>query len=112
MVMGFESLAKHARYRNVMELSLFKIADSEDLKVLIEKRREEAHSLVKSISTMMARGIEEGEFRTNLDPLTAARAYLAYQNGVAFLWLSNTDAFSLEEQADALTGIYMRGILR
>lgn len=111
MVTGFESLAKHTRYRNVMELSLFKIADNEELKELIEKRREEAHSLVKSISAIMAQGIEAGEFRSDLDPSTAARAYLSYQNGVAFLWLSNKEAFSLKNQAHALADIYMRGIL-
>lgn len=111
MVTSFEALALRPTYRNVMELSLFKVADSEELSGLIEKRRQEAITVIESISEIMAQGIEAGLFRPDLDPRAAARAFIAYQQGVARLWLANPDAFAIDEEAGKLTDIYMQGIL-
>jgi hypothetical protein len=35
---------------------------------------------------------------------------LGFQNGVAVLWLSNTDAFSIKEDASALAQVFMKGV--
>jgi hypothetical protein len=67
--------------------------------------------LIESISEILAKGMEVGDFRSNLDPRNAARAFIAYQQGLARLWLSNTKVFSIKEEAGKLTDIYMRGIL-
>lgn len=111
METSFEALAWRPTYRNVMELSLFKVADSEELSELIEKRRQEAVTLIESISEIMAQGIEAGVFRADLDAHAAARAFIAYQQGVARLWLANPDAFAIDQEAGRLTDIYMQGIL-
>lgn len=111
MAAAFTTLARRPAYRNVMELSLFKVADSEELSELIEKRRREAVTLIDSIAAIMAQGVAAGDFRPDLDPQTAARAFIAYQQGVTRLWLVNPEAFAIEEEAAKLADVYMRGIL-
>ena len=111
MVRSFEALALRPSFRRVMALSLFKVADSEELGDLMEKRRREAVTLIESIAGIMAQGIATGDFRDDLDPRTAARAFVAYQQGVIRLWLANSEAFAIEEEADKLTDLYMKGIL-
>lgn len=107
---SFEALAERPRYRAVMALTMFKVADNEELAHLADSRREEARSLVQAIASILARGIDSGVFRKGLDPNTAARAFIAYQQGVARLWLANPAAFAIEREAAGLTEVYMRGI--
>ena len=111
MASSFEALAERPTFRNVMSLSMFKVADSDELSGVIEKRQEEAVTLIEGIAGMMAQGVAAGDFRADLDPRTAARAFIAYQQGVMRLWLANPRAFAIDEEAEALAGVYMRGIL-
>lgn len=111
LVRAFETLAQRPTFRRVMALSLFKVADSEELSALVAKRREEAVTLIESIAGIMAQGVAAGDFRAELDPHTAARAFIAYQQGVTRLWLANPQAFAIAEEAGSLADLYMRGIL-
>jgi len=111
MVRSFEALALRPPFRRVMALSLFKVADSEELGDLMEKRRREAVTLIEGIAGIMAQGIAAGDFRNDLDPRTAARAFIAYQQGVIRLWLANPEAFAIKAEAGELTDVYMKGIL-
>lgn len=111
MVASFEAIASSPTYRQVMELTMFKVADSAELSDLIEKRRQEAVMLIESIAGVLERGIETGVFRKDLDPRIAARAFIGYQQGVMRLWLANPEAFDIDEDAGSLTDVYMRGIL-
>lgn len=106
----FAALAHRPTFRRVMALSLFKVADSEELEDLVEKRQQEAVTLIESIAGIIAQGVTAGDFHTDLDPRTAARAFIAYQQGVTRLWLANPEAFAIEEEARKLTDLYMRGI--
>jgi len=56
-------------------------------------------------------GISQGDLRAGLDSLTAARALLAYQNGLAMLWLANPDAFSIKESVPAFADLFLLGVL-
>lgn len=111
MTTSLRALAQRPTFRAVMALSLFKVADSQELSDLIEKRKQEAVTLIESIAAVMAQGIAAGVFRQDLDPRTAARAFLAYQQGLTRLWLANPEAFAIDREADQLTEVYMRGIL-
>ena len=78
--------------------------------MLAQRRYQEADDLVESISQQLAPGIASSELRRDLDPRDAARALLAYQNGLAMLWFTNPEAFSVKENAEALAKIYLHGI--
>jgi TetR/AcrR family acrAB operon transcriptional repressor len=99
------------RLRQIFELSLFKTGDDPELAEVRRQRVEQTELLVNSTASIMAQGIANGELRRDLNPHIVARAFIAYQNGVATLWLTDRRAFSLRKQAADFADIFMRGLL-
>jgi len=106
LVYTFNLLEDDLRFRQVMALSLA----TTNLKALATRKYYEAQALVENISQSLVGGIASGELRPNLDPKNAARALLAYQNGLAMLWFTNPDMFSVKANAEGLAQIYLYGI--
>ena len=73
---------------------------------------DQAAALVNGIAAYMQQGVAQGILRPDVDPLTIARAFLAYQNGLISLWLANRDAFSIKDSAPQLASILMEGLVR
>lgn len=96
--------------RAVMELSLFKIDHLPELAEGQELRLEAHRALINNMTTFLQMGIDAGELRADLDPHDAARAAVAFQHGVATLWLYDPSAFSLVERAPVLADVFIRGI--
>jgi TetR/AcrR family acrAB operon transcriptional repressor len=103
-------MEKDRRLRQVFELSLVKIGEDPELAEGQRKRAEQTEGLVAATAAIMAQGIASGELRAGLDPNTVARAFIAYQNGVVTLWLTNRQAFSLQAQASDYADIFMNGL--
>jgi TetR/AcrR family acrAB operon transcriptional repressor len=104
-------LEEDRRFREVMALSLFMTGSSPELEDFTRRRSAEALTLVEKISGFFQMGIEQSDLRSDLDPATVARALLAYQNGLAMLWLANPTAFSIKESAPALADLFLRGVV-
>jgi TetR/AcrR family acrAB operon transcriptional repressor len=104
-------LEQNRQIRQVTELSLFKTGLDPDLLALEQARQEQAATLVEGIAAFMKMGIDNGDLRADIDPFDAARAFIAYQNGLIHLWLSNREAFSIAESAPLLADIFLQGIL-
>lgn len=99
-------LEENVRFRQVMALSLrFDV-----LPQLVDRRYQEAEQLVESVSQSFQMGKQQGQIRSNLSPASAARALIAYQNGLALLWLANKDAFSIKAEAEELAMILLYGV--
>ncbi len=95
-----------ARFRQVMALSL----STESVEVLDERRRQSAVNTVIGISEPFTAAKAEGQLRPDVDPVTAARAFIAMQNGLITLWLANREAFSLKATASEYAAIFLNGI--
>lgn len=106
LVYSFALLEDDRRFRDVMALQL----TTPSIDAFSQRRYEEAQQLVSSISGFFKLIIAQGALRQDLDPTTAARAFLGYQNGLASLWLFNRDEFSIKESASDLAGIFVHGI--
>jgi len=106
LVYTFALLEEDQRFSEVMALQL----TTPDVEVLSQRRYGEAQELVASISGFFRLIAEQGDLRQDLDPLTAARAFLGYQYGLSSLWLFNRDAFSIKESAPELAEIFVHGI--
>ena len=104
-------LEKDRRLRQIFELSLIRAGNDPDLEAVRNQRLEQSEILINSTASIMAQGIIRGELRADLDPTTVARAFIAYQNGVATLWLSDRQAFSLKEKAAEFADVFMVGLL-
>ena len=111
LVRTMHLLEDNRRFREVMALTLFKTGGSPELDAFTQQRHEQARTQVEQIAGFFRSGIEQGALRSDLAPDTAARAFLAYQNGLALLWLSNPEAFSIKGEAEELAGVLLNGIV-
>jgi TetR/AcrR family transcriptional regulator, acrAB operon repressor len=103
-------LEEDKELRAVMELSLFKTERTAELADVVANQRASMNELVAQLAGIMQAGIAQGALRANLDPFDVARGFLAYQQGVFHLWLTDPDAFSLRERASALADLFISGI--
>lgn len=111
LVNSLTLLERNRQMRQIMELTLFKTGSDPELAELEETRRTQAVANVEGIAMLMKYGIDSGDLRAELDPHDVARAFLAYQNGLIHLWLSNQNAFSMSEHAPNLADIFLHGIV-
>lgn len=109
LIFTLSLLEEDRRFRQIMALSLTNLATQ--VSAYERRRYVEARNLVNSIATGFQAGIASGELRADVEPTAMARALLAYQNGLTFLWLSNRDAFSVKESAPIMAKLFMQGIV-
>lgn len=110
LIYFFSLLEDDRNFREVVELTLLKMGASPELEGFVQRRHDEARILPESIAEFFQMGIAQNELRPDLDPVAAARSMLAFQNGLAMLWLANQDAFSIKESAPVLADIFLNGI--
>ncbi|MCP4428372.1 MAG: TetR family transcriptional regulator [Chloroflexi bacterium] len=103
-------LEQNRKMRQITEMSLFKTGIDPDLIEMEQMRQQQALSMIEGIAMFMQQGIKNGDLRADLDPFDAARAFIAYQNGLVHLWLSNREAFSIGERASHFAKIFLHGV--
>jgi len=96
--------------RALMELYLFKTGLIPELEQGRQQRAESTIELIAMLSEIMQQGIEAGILRSDIDAINLARTYLALQNGLIQLWLTQPDQFSLKANAENFADILMAGI--
>jgi TetR/AcrR family acrAB operon transcriptional repressor len=103
-------LPKDAQFRAAMSLLIFNSGDSPDLFLLRAARLEQGLMQKDQITGFFQMAIEQQAVRNDLDPNIAARAFWAYQNGLILMWLSAPGSISVEQHANGLAEIFVRGI--
>lgn len=102
-----ELLAADARFRQITALRLQQPDNAPELAALAEAQRQQTAQVV----TEFAAFLQEAGMRTAaLSPSTLARAFLAYQDGVAHFWLRHADQFSLAAEAAGLADVFWYGL--
>ncbi len=96
--------------RAIMEIALFKTELTKELKPGRQQQIEASRALLAGIAEAMRRGALAGELRKDLAPEEMARAFMAFQNGAIYLWLSDPDTFSLKTSAGTLADIFLAGV--
>lgn len=102
----------NASLRAMMELTLFRAERVPELDEIRQQQTENSKTLVANIAAALQQGTAAGELRSDMDAQEMARAFLAYQNGLIYLWLQDPKAFSLKDSAPALIDMYLEGIIR
>jgi TetR/AcrR family acrAB operon transcriptional repressor len=110
LVLSAQMLVEDKRFRQIAALSLYKTGASPELEQIEAMRVEQARQTVQGVATYMQLGIDSGDLRDDLDAETIARAFLALQNGIAWLWLANGEFFSIRKDAAPLAKILLGGI--
>ena len=109
-VRQLEIVEKDREMRALMELYLFKTGPVPELEKGRLQQIESGNSLIEMLAGFMGQGIEAGLLRSDVDSKDMARAYLAFQNGLIQLWLTNPKKFSLEASAISFADILLTGI--
>ena len=104
-----EAVETDKALREVMELSLFKTERTPELLAALQARQKTEQALLNGIAEVVRRGMQSGDLRADLEPLDIARAFLAFQNGLIYMWLQNPYNFSLREIAPAMAEIFLNG---
>jgi TetR/AcrR family acrAB operon transcriptional repressor len=99
------------RFREITALSLFNAGGSPELEPFVRLRREQARTQVEQIAGFFQAGIQQGVLRDDLPAEAMARAFLGLQNGLAMLWLSNPDLFSIKKEASRFADVFLSGIV-
>lgn len=110
LILSSQMLTEDERFRQITALSLYKTGASPELDEIEALRVERARQTVEGVATYMQLGIDAGALRNDMNAETIARAFLALQNGIAWLWLANGEFFSIRQDAAALAEILLRGI--
>ena len=106
---GLRLLEEDSTYRRTMALFLFQIGGSPELEAFKQQRVEQGRAQVETIAGFFRMGLAQGALRPDLDPMVAARSFIAYQNGLTMLWLSDPNLVPLAD-APALAETFLRGI--
>lgn len=103
-------LEEDATYRAIQSLLLLNVGAENEGDPGRAQQVSELRTKGDELAEIMRAGVAVGQFRANLEPEEAARAMLAYLNGLMFHWLLAPTAFSIKASAPALVDIYIRGI--
>ncbi len=103
-------LEKDARFRGTTALLLFSTRDSAELAPLRKSREQQGLAQLDQITGFFRLGLAQGAVRAEVDPAVAARAFLAYQNGLVLLWLTAPGVIANAQHADGLADIFVHGI--
>lgn len=112
LINSLSFLEQNEQMRQITELSLFKTGIDLELVEMEQTRQEQAVQMVAGIAQFMKQGIASGELRADLDPTDVARSFIAFQNGIIHLWLSNPQAFSIKADAPKFANIFLQGIVK
>ena len=103
-------VSRDEEFRAIQEIVLFKTATIPELSEGIERKKQGTRQLIDLLTELIQAGQESNEIRKDVDARIAALAFLSFQNGVLTQWLFDPELFALNEQAEFLAAIYLRGI--
>ena len=110
LIGSWSLLERNEQMRQITELSLFKTGVDPELIEMEQLRQEQAVQMVNGIAQFMEQGINNGDLHSDLNPVDVARSFIAFQNGIIHLWLSNPNAFSIHDAAPKFANIFLEGV--
>lgn len=105
-------LADDPEYRAVQEMVIFKTPITPDLAEGLAHKIQATRSLIDYLSGLIQQGIEQGEVNAQIDPTSAALAFIGLVNGVSTLWLLDQELFTLHTQAAVIIETYIHGLTK
>jgi len=110
LVRSLQLLEKDSYFKEVKSLTLYKVGMVQELAEYNLRREEQTEMLIGQIAQMMMQGIESSALRSDLAPEVLARAFVAYQEGLADLYLASPQQFSIVADAPAFARIFLTGV--
>ena len=109
LVRWFALVEENQQVRDILRLWMFQSNQAPVLAAVEARLINQSQANLAAIAQYMQFGIDQGSLRADLDPLAAARAFSAFQNGVIQQWLLLADTFSLKQDGPALARAFLWG---
>ena len=103
-------LADDGEYKTSLALLLFNAWGSPELLPMNARRLAQDMAQLEQIAGFFRAAHAQGKIRADIDPDVAARAFVAYQNGLVLLHLAVPGALSVEQHAQGLAKTFVQGI--
>ncbi len=103
-------LAHDARFRGASALLLFSSHNTTELAPLRRSREQLALAQLEQVTGFFRMGAAQGAIRADIDPAVAARAFLAYQNGLILLWVTSPGLIDDGPHGAGLAELFIHGI--
>jgi len=110
LVYTLQLLAEDGEYKASLALLLFNAWGSPDLSPMNARRLAQDMAQLEQIAGFFRTAHVQGAIRADIDPEVAARAFVAYQNGLTLLHLAVPGALSVEQHAQGLAEAFVQGI--
>ncbi len=110
LVYTLQLLADDGEYKASLALLLFNAWGSPDLAPMNARHLEQNRVQLEQIAGFFRAAHARGEIRADINPEVAARAFVAYQNGLVLLHLAVPGALSVEQHAQGLAETFVQGI--
>jgi TetR/AcrR family transcriptional regulator, acrAB operon repressor len=110
LIYTLQLLVEDGEYKASLALLLFNAWGSPDLSPMNARRLEQDMAQLGQIAGFFRTAHEQGAIRADIDPEVAARAFVAYQNGLVLLTLAVPGALSIEQHAQGLAETFVQGI--
>lgn len=105
-----EYAEENKEYRALLELAASKVELTEGLESIREDTIKGRRQLAAYFQDLLSRGIQAGDIRSDLAVGAAAWGLVSFMNGVGLIWIQDPDAFSLNEEKEALVDTFLKGI--
>jgi TetR/AcrR family transcriptional regulator, acrAB operon repressor len=106
----FHIMSNIKEYRMVEDIQLFRANPEEKYRQLYKSHVEKVKAFREWSKNIVREGIAVGEVDKNLDPELIILAMVSYIAGLKSAWLYGIDDISVEENAEILTDIFIKGI--
>ncbi len=110
LVSAFEYAEQDEDYRALLELHMSRVEITEGLESITKDTIQGRRQLATIFEELLRQGILAGEFRPNLSVKSAAIALVSFMNGVGLIWIQDPQAFSLQQDAEALVDVFLKGL--
>lgn len=111
LVSMMEYLEENDDYRAMLELSVNKVEITGGLEDFGNQITQSRRALTRYFEDLISKGIQTGEFRSDLSTEDAAISLVGFVNGLGLIWVQDPDSFSIGRRAESLVDVFLRGLL-
>lgn len=110
LLLTMKYVEENEQYRAILELTLFKTEVIEEMGEMMKDKKTANNQYIEEYAKIIQKGIELGQFRSDLDVRAAAIAAVSLTGGVISLWLTSPDIFNLSKTAEAIVDTFLQGL--
>ncbi|MBP1042925.1 TetR/AcrR family transcriptional regulator [Vagococcus sp. BWB3-3] len=107
---SLDFLVSNENYRKIAILTSFNLKATAELKDVCEVLEHDTQQYLIYLSSLVQKGVDNGEFASQLSVEITAMSILSQVNGLSNLWLAYPDIVPLREKATMFSEVIIKGL--